>query len=201
MKQGRGERTVEQVLDATLACAVERGIHEVSIEAVCAASKVSVGSVYHHFTDRQGLVFALYRRCLERMLESIVGKVVQHTEAESGVKALVGAYLQWVHSHRDEARIIYGIGEGDFTEAFRAEIAALGANVIAPLAAWVDPFIESGDITPMPLGLLEVVLIGPAAEASRRILGGTSGFTFRQARTLLPESTWRAVTTRRAQSE
>ncbi len=168
-RQTRGEATIERVLDATLACAVESGIHDVSIEAVCKRSKVSVGSLYHHFPDRHGLVFALYRRCLESMLEATVRATVVHRDPETGVKALVSAYLRWVETHRDEARIIYGVAEGDLLESYRDELAALGARVVRPLVEWLAPFVASRHIIAMSPALLEVVLIGQPPKLPRRI--------------------------------
>ncbi len=192
-KQPRGEETVKRVLDAALRSVIEAGVHAVSVQDISARSSVSIGSIYHHFGARDGVVFALYRRCLERMLEAITASVVHHRSARVGVHALVASYLRWVERHPDEARVIYGVAEADLSKARRADLAALGRDVVAPLAAWLAPHVTSGKLAPMPVGLFEVVLIGPAAEASRRILAGEAGYGFDEAVAVLPEVAWRSV--------
>ncbi|NVB80038.1 MAG: TetR/AcrR family transcriptional regulator [Kofleriaceae bacterium] len=192
-KQARGEDAMERLLDAALECVVEHGIHEVTIQHLSARAEMSVGSIYHHFGDRSGVIFALYRRCLERMLEAIAGSVLGRRSARAGVRALVEAYLRWVERHPDEARVIYAIAETELLETRRADLAALGARVTAPLAAWFAPHVAAGSVIDLQPGLLEVVLIGPAAEASRRILGGASGYSFDDAIAVLPDAVWRAV--------
>jgi hypothetical protein len=68
--------------------------------------------------------------------------------------------------------------------------------VTAPLAAWFAPHVAAGTIVDLHPGLVEVVLVGPAAEASRRILAGASGYSFDDAIAVLPEAAWRAVARR-----
>jgi AcrR family transcriptional regulator len=165
----------------------------VTVQRLSGRAEVSVGSIYHHFGAMDGVVFALYRRCLERMLAAIATSVLPHRSARSGVRALVETYLRWVESHEDEARVIYGIAETDLVETRRADLAALSARVVEPLAAWLAPHIAAGRLIVLPPGLFEVVLIGPAAEASRRILGGASGYSFDDAAAVLPDTVWRAV--------
>lgn len=192
-KQARGDKTVEQLLDTALALVREHGVSHLTVQQLSARSGVSMGSLYHHFGSRDGVVFALYRRSLERMLGDISGAVLEHRSPRAGVRALVKAYLAWVAAHRDEARVIYGVTEAELSAAHRAEIDALGARVVAPLTAWLEPHVESGRILTLAPGLLEIMLIGPAAEAARRILSGAPGFGFDEAMAVLPDAAWRAV--------
>ncbi len=49
------EQRREQLLDVTKAIAVERGFHEISIEAVAKEAGISRPIVYGHFGDLAGL--------------------------------------------------------------------------------------------------------------------------------------------------
>lgn len=192
-KQKRGEKAVTQVLDATLVSFAKSGIQALTIQELSARSGVSVGSLYHHFGSREGVLFALYTRCLEAMLVSITAGVVKHKAARAGIEALVHGYLAWVESHPREARFIYAAAHTELVEEFRPELSALAARVVAPLGTWLAPFVQRGEVIALPPALLEVVLIGPAAEASRRLLSGAPGLSFAAAKRSLPGVVWRAV--------
>lgn len=192
-KQARGETTAAKVLDAALALAAERGLAALTVQDLSARSGVSMGSLYHHFGSRDGVVFALYRRSLEKMLEAITAEVLPCATPREGVMALVAAYLRWVKRHRSEARVIFGIAEAELSTPHRKELAALGARVVQPLAGWLAPHVAAGTVIPLPPGLLEVMLIGPAAEASRRLLNGGTSYSFSDALAALPEAVWNSV--------
>lgn len=192
-KQARGDKTVEQLLDAALALVREHGVSRLAVQELSARSGVSMGSLYHHFGSRDGVVFALYRRSLERMLGEISGAVLEHRSARAGVRALVKGYLAWVAAHPDEARVIYGVAEADLSAGHRAEVNALGARLVAPLVAWLAPHAAAGRVIAAAPGLFEVMLIGPAAEAARRILAGDQGYGFEEAMAILPDAAWRAI--------
>lgn len=193
-KQERGVDTSRKVLDAALACFVERGFAQATVQELSARSGVSVGSLYHHFGSREGVLFALYKRCLEGMLGFITERVTREKTARAGVETLVRSYLEWVRDHQGEARLVYAAAHTEFVEAYREELRAHSVQKVAPLVAWLGPHIAAGRVVGLPASLLEVVLIGPAAEASRRILGAGGGAgAFDEAIEVLPAVVWRAV--------
>jgi AcrR family transcriptional regulator len=63
LRAGRSQRTRERVLDIVLEQLEEGGESAVRIDVVRDRSGVSIGSIYHHFDDRDGLIVAaqLYR--------------------------------------------------------------------------------------------------------------------------------------------
>lgn len=61
-RQSRGEKTQAALLDAAESLIVERGVEGTSIADVAKRAGSSVGSVYHHFKDKQALFYALYHR-------------------------------------------------------------------------------------------------------------------------------------------
>ena len=65
----------EQVRRAILDCAnrliAERGAAELSIQAVADAAGVSKGGVFHHFPNRQALIFAMLQDLLEQSSDQI----------------------------------------------------------------------------------------------------------------------------------
>ena len=50
----------QDILNAALACATEGGVDAVTIDGVRARCGASVGSIYHHFGNKDGIVAALF---------------------------------------------------------------------------------------------------------------------------------------------
>ena len=74
-KQDRSRASFERLLDAASALLAERGYSDFTIAEVSKRSKVSVGSIYGRFENKDALVRATQERVLERMDEEYAGLV------------------------------------------------------------------------------------------------------------------------------
>jgi TetR/AcrR family transcriptional regulator, repressor of fatR-cypB operon len=64
LKRGRpplGPERRESILDAALACFVERGFHGTAIPQIADKANIAAGTIYHYFESKEALVNALYR--------------------------------------------------------------------------------------------------------------------------------------------
>jgi AcrR family transcriptional regulator len=192
-KQRRGEATVERALDAALAVHARDGFYGFTVHAVAAAGELSLGSLYHHFKSFDGLCAALYARCMADLLDRLVAALDGVADARTGVEALVAAYLRHARDRPDHARFIHASAETRHLQAGAERIAAVKAPRIGALRAWAAPHVAAGRIVDLPDALLEMLLIGPAAETTRRWLAGVPDLDLDAAIRLLPERTWHAV--------
>jgi AcrR family transcriptional regulator len=63
-KRGRpplGPERRESILEAALACFVERGFHGTAIPQIAEKANIAAGTIYHYFDSKEALVNALYR--------------------------------------------------------------------------------------------------------------------------------------------
>ncbi len=67
----RNEDPRQQVLDAVLVLFSQRGYFATSVQDISRESGVSVGSIYHHFGDKEGIARNLYHTLGERMSSRI----------------------------------------------------------------------------------------------------------------------------------
>lgn len=74
-KQDRSRASFERLLDAASALLAERGYSDFTIAEVSKRSKVSVGSIYGRFENKDALVRATQERVLARMDEEYAGLV------------------------------------------------------------------------------------------------------------------------------
>jgi len=70
--------TRELILKSALRLFSHKGYFSTSIHDIVSDSNISIGSIYHHFKDKQGVALALYRSTTEQM-EDVVREVCEVT--------------------------------------------------------------------------------------------------------------------------
>ncbi|MFF0816266.1 TetR/AcrR family transcriptional regulator [Rhodococcus sp. NPDC003318] len=193
MGQSRGRETARRLLDGALEVYARTGPAGFTMTAVTEATGVSVGSLYHHFGSFDGLAAALYSRCMDELLGSLIAALHRSRTARTGTRAMVVAYLRWVAEHRAEAHFIHASAYASFLPSHAETIAAAKAPRMAAMLAWLRPHVEAGRVVDLPAPLIEMLVIGPVAETSRRWLSGAPGIDLDQAVRLLPERVWQSV--------
>ncbi|MEU6237627.1 TetR/AcrR family transcriptional regulator [Kitasatospora sp. NPDC047058] len=192
-KQQRGEATVESLLAGALRVYAESGQEGFTVSAVTTASGVSLGSLYHHFGSFDGLAAALYIRCMEQLFDEMTAALQRSRTARTGVRALVQAYLRFTAEHRDAALFLHASAYSGYLAARAGQIKAAKAARLAVIGDWMRPRMERGEIVPVPGPLVEVLVMGPVAEAARRWLADTYELDLAEAARILPESIWRSL--------
>ncbi|WP_163030360.1 TetR/AcrR family transcriptional regulator, partial [Pseudomonas viridiflava] len=62
---GRRSESKKHILRCALTLFNEHGVEATTIDTIRAESEMSVGAIYHHFENKEGLVAALYMAALE----------------------------------------------------------------------------------------------------------------------------------------
>ncbi|MFG3497716.1 TetR/AcrR family transcriptional regulator [Streptomyces sp. NPDC047928] len=192
-KQQRGRETVDLLLTTALEVYGRAGQQGFTVSAVTAASGVSLGSLYHHFGSFDGLAAALYTRCMEQLFDEMTVAVRRTRTARSGLRALVRAYLRFTAEHRDAALFLHASAYSGYLATHAEEIRAAKAAKLAVIADWTRVRAERGEIAPIPGPLIEVLVMGPVAEAARRWLSSTYELDLDQAARVLPDRIWRSL--------
>lgn len=189
----RGDRTRGAALDAAIELFSSAGWSGFTIHEVVRASGISLGSLYHHFGSMDGLAAAAYARSLSRLLGFLAGRATSKRTARESVRALVLGYLDFVSAHRAEALFIHASAYASFLPLEASSIDAEKDRALAPLVKHFGALMNEGQLRPLSPLLLETLLIGPVAEASRRWLARDPRLSLTEARRWLPEATWAAV--------
>ncbi|GAA1001870.1 TetR/AcrR family transcriptional regulator [Acrocarpospora macrocephala] len=187
MRQRRSEETVRRLLDTALTAFTEG---DFTLRGVTTRSGVSVGSLYHHFGSFDGLAAALYTECMALLLDALIDALERTRTPRTGVRAIVRAYLAFAGTNPARARFIHAAPN---TAGHAAAIAERKAPQIDRLVAWLRPHIAAGTVADLPIPLIEMLLIGPLAEVTRRWLAGVPGIDLAEAARVLPEPIWRSL--------
>lgn len=184
----------EAILEAALACFLERGVVGAGIERVCAASGASVGSVYHHFGGKEGLAGAVFVEAMGDYQASFVAALRRHPDdAKAGVHAAVREHLRWCLRRRpDRARFL--LFHGDAARNAGAErLAALNREFFASVLSWWRPHVRYGALRDLDLDLAYALWLGPAQEYCRLRLAGRSTTSPSRAARVLADGAWQAL--------
>lgn len=88
-KQNRAVETIDLVISETNKAIQAGGESAVRIQEISKTTKVSIGSIYHHFGDRDGLIRAAYVQTFRKSIQSDIDRV--------------RAFMQRMHSAKDIA--------------------------------------------------------------------------------------------------
>lgn len=190
----------QDILQAALQCFAEAGIEAASIDMVRQRCGASVGSIYHHFGSKEGIVAALYFDILSEQAHRIqkqldkARSVPMPDEVRAGVRALVLGYLDWVVSQPERARFLFQartlVAQGPQAE----ELSAQARRRQQALLAWFEPHRQSGALQDIPCELMPSLVMGPVQSYCRAWLSGGAGLPSpRKYRDVLADAACRAV--------
>ncbi|WP_329206554.1 TetR/AcrR family transcriptional regulator [Streptomyces sp. NBC_00683] len=192
-KQQRGEETADRLLDAALQVYAESGEQGVTVSALTKASGVSLGSLYHHFGSVDGLMNALLLRWLGRLLAELAAAVERSRAARTGIGALVRTYLTFIQEHPDAARLLHSSYADRLGMAQARQLRDAQEARLSPMTEWVRLHVETGEIAPLSVPLVEALVMGPVVATARRWLSGVDDVDLDQAARILPERIWRSL--------
>jgi len=95
-RQERGQRRVNEILDAAAGLIAEVGPEAVTVQALAARAAASKGSMYHFFADRESVFLALANRHVRELGAWLAearaerAEAVAHGSVDEAVEAFVG---------------------------------------------------------------------------------------------------------------
>lgn len=164
----------QDILNAALACAVDGGVDAVSIDGVRIRCGASVGSIYHHFGNKDGIVAALYFDIFHDQSRSIQTQLDAARGAEAGVHALVTGYLDWVVAQPTQARFLFQARSAVAAGSRTPDLTDAAQLRNQTLVAWFEPHRTSGALRDLPCELMPSLVMGPVQSYCRAWLSGLS---------------------------
>lgn len=122
------------ILDATRALVLTDGPRAASVAAIAEASGAPVGTLYHRFGNRNGVLTAAWLRALERFQRGVLAAADHPDPVEAGV-AMVSAALAFGRELPDDARLLLNLRVSDLLDGapdddLRARLTTMNAPLI-----------------------------------------------------------------------
>jgi AcrR family transcriptional regulator len=173
----------DAILTAALGAFDAKGVLGATLDDIRGASGASIGSIYHHFGDKEGIAAALHARVLADYQQGFA-TALGTDGAEAAVRAVVEHHLRWAEQHPAEMR--YLLGGPPAGDAVRA----LNRDFFAVVRAW---WARHPELRDLDLAEAHAVWLGPATEYCRHWLAGNAPKPGKRRRDLFSETAWRSL--------
>ncbi|CAI8754298.1 TetR/AcrR family transcriptional regulator [Pseudomonas sp. IT-P218] len=173
----------------------EQGIEATTIEMIRAECDTSVGAIYHHFGNKEGLVAALFFTALDDQAKLRDSYLADAQSTQAGVHALVHSYVDWVDNQPEWARFQYHARFAVTKGPFKDELVARNKARNKLLFEWLGASARVDVLRGYPPELLPSLIIGQAESYCRAWLSGRAKGSPKAYRDLLADSAWRSIAT------
>jgi AcrR family transcriptional regulator len=178
--------TRRALCETALRLFVEQGIAATRMEDILKASDVSVGSFYYLFKNKVELASILYVETQQQFFQYLLQDIPHLKEAREGIETLIRAYLQWAADHPGEMYYLAYRHESEIIEVAQEREKLSQTDFFAQLHTWLQPFIDRGEIQPLPVEQCFALWFGPTDYLVRDTLSAFGPF-FKDAEPLMRE--------------
>jgi len=128
----------DSILDAARTLVLRDGPRAASVAAIARESGAPVGTLYHRFGSRDGVLAAAWLRALERFQRHALDAAAKADPLEAAV-AMAGSQVSFARERPDDARLLLTLRRDDLLDAdpgqeLRARLDAINAPLSARLA-------------------------------------------------------------------
>jgi AcrR family transcriptional regulator len=190
---GRRAELKRDIFRKALTLFNEQGIEATTIEMIRAECDTSVGAIYHHFGNKEGLVAALFFTALDDQARLRDSYLSDATTTREGVQALVHSYVDWVDSQPEWARFQYHARFAVTKGPLKDELVTRNKTRNKALLEWLFNPGRQDELAGVPAELMLSLIIGQADSYCRAWLSGRVKGSPKAYRELLADAAWRSV--------
>ncbi|WP_371226692.1 TetR/AcrR family transcriptional regulator [Pseudomonas sp. QE6] len=183
----------DDILQAALACFSESGVDATTIEMIRDRSGASIGSLYHHYGNKERIIGALYLAGVGQYAALLDAGLQQAMTAEAVVKLFVTSYIDWVSANPEWARFILHsrgrVEAGEVGDELREANRQQGRRI----AELLSEHRKAGAFKALAPELFNSVVIGPTHDYARNWLAGRTRVDLIDCRDQLAQIAWESV--------
>lgn len=172
VEPGARKANKRNILNSALACFNECGIEATTIEMIKERSDSSIGAIYHHFGNKEGLVAALFFAALSDQELLIREAMGSETSVKEAIQAIIHTYSHWVTEQPELARFMFRARALVSSGPHGEQLETRNKTVYSHLFALFKQAQQNGEINVLPTETIASILIGPAESYCRAWLAG-----------------------------
>ena len=172
VEPGARKASKRQILRSALACFDEFGVDATPIDTIRERAGSSIGSIYHHFGNKDGLIAALYLAALDDQLALMLPAMTEAKTPKQAIEALVQAYLAWVTQQPELARFLFQVRHSVANGPRKEALAERNKLRYQALLGWLTQGVKDGSIRALPSETYASLLIGQAENYCKAWLSG-----------------------------
>jgi len=97
--QTKTQDTKQRILDVALRLFTKRGYFNTSVHDIQHEAQVSIGSIYHHFGNKEAIAKALFDSIEEKMYTAVISIMAEYNSSENRCKAIIIYLFDVTESH------------------------------------------------------------------------------------------------------
>ncbi len=190
---GRRAQLKREVLAAALTCFNRDGIEATTIDAIRSLCDTSVGAIYHHFGNKEGLVAALFFVAQDDYAQQMQDRLQRADTAQAGVRTIVESYVDWIVAEPDLARFQFQARSVVAKGPHAPELSERNRQMNKVILGWFSPPERKAALIHCPIDLLFSLVLGPAESYCRAWLSGRVKASPIQHKSALAVAAWGAI--------
>ncbi len=181
------------VMACALDCFERNGVEQATIEEIRASADSSIGSIYHHFGNKDGLVAAIFFAALDDQAALAEPQIAAARSARGAVEAAVRGYLEWITAQPRLARFMYRARAAVAAGPRGDELAERNKTRHKLLVAWLAKGVAAGEIRKLPRETYVPLLIGQSENYCRAWLSERIKVKPAEHVEVFAEAAWRSI--------
>ncbi|MCC6221229.1 MAG: TetR/AcrR family transcriptional regulator [Deltaproteobacteria bacterium] len=190
MPQGPRER----VLNAALKLFVEQGYFNTNIPDISRESKCSIGSIYHHFLNKEEIASELYKLGIRHFRAALNDSVDQNANLETQVRSIVLAFLQFAETHLLWSHYLWLARHDEFLNTGVARPTSIGFDHLGrTITKAIKNGIRKGEIAKINAEVFWSILFGIPLSFMRDWLDGYTKNSPTEVAPIIADACWAAL--------
>lgn len=186
----RGDALRQRVLETALELFSTAGYFNTSIHDIRRESGVSIGSIYHHFGNKESLAKALYDNLLERM-DAGLREVM---EREPGCRARCDGIIAFLfRAATDDPRAMRFVLEARHREFLPHEPPVCSSQPFMRMRECIEQGIASGEVRAIEVPVAATAVFGGAIRLLHLHLDGVLEEPLSRYLASMQDAAWRAI--------
>lgn len=190
---GRRAGLKREILEQALVCFNETGIEATTIDSIRARCEASVGAIYHHFGNKEGILGALFFAVLDDQHEFFEHYLIKAGTLEAFVSAIVMSYVDWVVQNPEWARFQFQARASVAKGPLRQELSNRNARQLQGLKEKLRTIDSCGIEITLPFELIPSLVIGASENYCRAWLSERVQTCPSVYREQLAAAAWRSI--------
>lgn len=191
----------ERILQASLELFVKQGYFNTNVPDISKLSRCSVGSIYHHFLNKEEIAEQLYKDGIQQFREALTGglSALQNGPAgrsvlENTVRATVVAFLKFAEEHHLLARYLWLARHSEFLSKKVVKPTVVGFDSLGrQLTKVIKQGVRDGEIKDRSAEIIWSIIFGIPLSFLTDWLDGYTRSTPSEVADVLADSCWSAL--------
>jgi len=184
----------DRILQASLELFVSQGYFNTNVPDISRLSRCSVGSIYHHFLNKEEIAGQIFRNGIQKFREALSEKVDLNASLESNIRAIVIAFLDFAEKNYLLSQYLWLARHNEFLSAKVRHPTVVGFDELGRrLTKVIKNGIRKSEIPPLKAEVFWSIVFGIPLSYMRDWLDGYTTSTPTEVAPVLADACWAAL--------